>query len=467
MQAAKTRQDDLLQKPPQVEKAYAVWEGQAADARIHIKGDPKQLGEEVPRGFLQVLGGQTLPPQATGSGRYELAQWLTDPKNPLTARVIVNRIWQHHFGKGLVTTPNDFGIRGLPPTHPELLDWLAAQFIKNGWSFKAMHKLILLSSTYQLSSGHDPRNARIDPANHLLWRFDRRRLDAEEIRDALLATSGALDLTMGGRHPFPPEDKFLFTQHKPFGDVYDSQQRSVYLMRQRRQSHPYLDLFDAADPKATTAARSVSTTPLQALFMMNSALVQEQAQRLSARLIAAEGETGARITLAHRLIVGRPPTSEEVREGRKFLDESLSILEQEGMPPEERAAGSLDQLLPRAVEQQRVHLRRLRREGIHEQFRLRASPDAPSDDSFDGLRFVDPVSGHSGASAGRRRSEWGRCQPAGPEEAASPGPREAGHPSVHEWRRLACGYVRSKTSIDGRSWKAGRGGPGSPDAQRP
>jgi hypothetical protein len=173
----------LLQKPPQVEKAYAVWEGQAADGRIHIKGDPKQLGAVVPRGFLHVLGGQTLPPQATGSGRYELAQWLTDPKNPLTARVIVNRIWQHHFGKGLVTTPNDFGIRGLPPTHPELLDWLAAQFIKNGWSFKAMHKLILLSSTYQLSSGHDPRNARIDPANHLLWRFDRRRLDAEEIRD--------------------------------------------------------------------------------------------------------------------------------------------------------------------------------------------------------------------------------------------------------------------------------------------
>src|SRR5262249_28116119 len=151
-----------------------------------------------------------------GSGRYELAQWLTDPKNPLTARVIVNRIWQHHIGKGLVATSNDFGARGQPPTHPELLDWLTTQFIKRGWSFKAMHKLIVLSSTYQLSSGDDPQNARLDPSNSLHWRFERRRLDAEEIRDAMLAASGALDPGMGGRHPFPPEDKFLYTQHKPF-----------------------------------------------------------------------------------------------------------------------------------------------------------------------------------------------------------------------------------------------------------
>src|SRR5262249_17884959 len=157
-----------------------------------------------------------------------------DPNNPLTARVMVNRIWQYHFGKGIVPTPNDFGSRGTAPTHPELLDYLAAQFIKSGWSTKAMHRMIMIWHVYQLASTDNPRNAQIDQNNDLLWRFNRRRLSAEEIRDAMLAASDSLERTMGEAHPFPPESEWHYTQHKQFFAVYDNNRRSVYLMQQRQ-----------------------------------------------------------------------------------------------------------------------------------------------------------------------------------------------------------------------------------------
>ncbi len=335
LQAAKEKQVRLLRTAPEVTKAYAVWEGHAANARIHIKGDPNRPGEAVSRGFLQVLGGQKLTEQAQGSGRSELADWLTDPKNPLTARVVVNRIWQHHFGKGIVQTPNDFGTRGRSPTHPELLDWLATRFREGGQSIKAMHKLIMLSSTYQLSSSDEPGNALIDPSNDCLWRFNGRRLDAEELRDTLLAIGGNLDRSPGRRHPFPPESEFRFTQHKPFSAVYETRQRSVYLMRQRKQAHPYLDLFDANDPKATTPVRPVSTTAIQALFMMNSAFVHEQAGQLADRLIQAKEEDGARIEQAYKLALARPPTGHEVREVKEYLKECQALIRQDGAPGEQ------------------------------------------------------------------------------------------------------------------------------------
>ncbi|MGI8965138.1 MAG: DUF1549 and DUF1553 domain-containing protein, partial [Limisphaerales bacterium] len=162
----------LEANPVIVPVAYAVGEMKSADAKIQKKGDPKNTGDVVPRGFLQVLGGQTLPTEEKGSGRLELAQWLTDPKNPLTARVMVNRIWQHHFGRGLVQTPNDFGKRGTAPTHPELLDFLATKFIESGWSVKGMHKLIVLSRAYQMSSEDNPKNAARDVNNDWLWHFN-------------------------------------------------------------------------------------------------------------------------------------------------------------------------------------------------------------------------------------------------------------------------------------------------------
>ena len=225
--------DELIKTMPAFEKAYAVSEGEPADARIQIKGDPAKLGPAVPRGFLTVLGGQRLPSDETGSGRRALAGWLTDPSNPLTARVLVNRVWQHHFGHGLVRTPNDFGTRGEPPTHPELLDALALRFVDAGWSIKKLHREILLSATYRMGSVEDAESSRKDPENRFLWTFNRRRLDAEEIRDAVLAVSGALDRSPGGTHPFPSEWTWRYTQHKPFVDDYPSLRRSIYLMQQR------------------------------------------------------------------------------------------------------------------------------------------------------------------------------------------------------------------------------------------
>jgi hypothetical protein len=304
--------------------AYAVAEGKARNARIHKRGDPKALGDEVPRRFPEVLGGQRLPAGAKGSGRLELAGWLTDANNPLTARVMVNRIWQHHFGRGLVATPSDFGKQGRRPTHPELLDHLAERFVAGGWSVKALHRLIVLSRAYQMASVDDAHNRSTDPNNELWWRFERRRLSAEEIRDSLLAVSGGLDRSPGGPHPFPPAAKWGFTQHNPFQAVYATDRRSAYLMTQRTRRHPFLALFDGPDPSASTAQRSVTTVPTQALYFLNNPFVHEQADRLAARLLAAEAER--RIDLAHRLAFARPATAQERREAADYLRACAAVL---------------------------------------------------------------------------------------------------------------------------------------------
>src|SRR5258708_15403059 len=262
-------------------QACAVAECRAEDAHILRVGDPKSTGPVAPRNFLTVLGGQALPKDEKGSGRLELAQWITDKRNPLTARVMVNRIWEHHFGKGIVGTPNDFGFRGNAPTHPELLDYLAAKFLESGWSVKAMHRMIMLTEAYQMASTYNPKAAATDARNESLWRFDRRRLDAEEIRDAMLATSGALDTTPAAGHPFPPEVDWHYSQHKPFIAVYETNHRSVYLMQQRIKKQPFLETFDGADPNASTGSRAQSTTGLQALFMMNDPFAFEQADKLA------------------------------------------------------------------------------------------------------------------------------------------------------------------------------------------
>ncbi len=187
---------------------------------------------------------------------------------------MVNRIWQHHFGRGIVATPSNFGVRGEPPSHPELLDWLAARFVAGGWSIKAMHREIVLSATYQLSSDEDTRSAALDPDDRLLWRFPRRRLDAESIRDAMLAVAGRLDPSRPGRHPFPPIEDWHWTQHDAFKTVYPSNHRSVYLMTQRLVKHPFLALFDGPDTNTSTDVRGRSTVPLQALWFLNNPFVR-------------------------------------------------------------------------------------------------------------------------------------------------------------------------------------------------
>ncbi|MGH9847229.1 MAG: PSD1 and planctomycete cytochrome C domain-containing protein, partial [Blastocatellia bacterium] len=267
---------DQQNKPLPFDLAYAVAEAEKIEnVALQQQGDPAKPGPIVPRRFLTVLNGAEIPATDTTSGRRQLAEWIVARNNPLTARVMANRIWLHHFGQGLVPTPNDFGKQGKPPTHPELLDWLASKFIESGWSVKSMHRLIMLSHTYQLASRRGEDALARDANNELLSSFPRRRLDAEAIRDTLLVLGGNLDTTPAGPHPFPPQSEWKFTQHRPFRAVYDSERRSVYLMTQRIQRHPYLAIFDGADPSASTPVRTTSTTPLQALYLLNDAFVHE------------------------------------------------------------------------------------------------------------------------------------------------------------------------------------------------
>jgi hypothetical protein len=341
MEELKTKRERLEDRPPAVEKAFAATEGTSRDAKLHRKGDPKDLGSEIARGFPQVLGGQRLPQDTKSSGRLELANWIADPANPLTARVMANRIWQFHFGKGIVQTPNDFGARGKAPTQPELLDYLAARFVESGWSIKAMHRLVMLSRAYQLAAADHPSNASIDPANDYLWRFNRRRLSAEEIRDSMLAVAGTLDRTMGGEHPFAAESEWRYTQHKPFIAVYPSNKRSVYLMQQRIKRHPLLEIFDGPDPNATTAERPLSTTAIQSLYFMNDPFVHEQADHLAVRVGLAHDEPAARLDYAYQLTLGRPATSDELREGEEYLSQARAQLVATDLPKDQHNRAAL------------------------------------------------------------------------------------------------------------------------------
>jgi hypothetical protein len=300
--------------------AYAVSDGVPANTRLQFRGEPTRLGDEVSRGFLEILGGEKLSPEIKESGRRQLAQWLTSPSNPLTARVMVNRVWLHHFGRGIVPTPNDFGVRGEPPTHPELLDYLATGFMKNGWSLKALHREILLSRAYQLSSSADSVSQQSDSTNRWLWRFQRRRLDAEELRDSLLLFSGDLDLTPGGQHPFPPIPSWGFSQHNPFDATYESRKRSLYLMTQRIKRHPFLALFDGADPNSSTGKRESTTTPSQALFLMNDPFVHQQTIKIAQRLLEKNPDQIECVKQLLILAYSRPATEIELSNARSFLE---------------------------------------------------------------------------------------------------------------------------------------------------
>jgi hypothetical protein len=248
-----------------------------------------------------------------GSGRKQVGDWIV--KSPLAARVMVNRIWEWHFGQGLVRSSNDFGARGEKPTHPELLDWLASKFVESGFSGKAMHRLILSSATYQRASAAP---VAADPDNRLLTHFPRRRLTAEEMRDSLLTASGQLDLTPAEAHPFPAEATWKFSQHNPFNAVYETNKRSAYLMVQRQRRHPFLSLFDGADPNATTAARQTTTVPTQALYFINDPFFHAQADTLAKKL-ASLPDDDTRITASWRILFQRQPTAAETQRTKAFL----------------------------------------------------------------------------------------------------------------------------------------------------
>ncbi len=272
--------------------------------RIYLRGDRANPGEPAPAHFLSILCSSAPPAFSKGSGRLELAEAIADPRNPLTARVMVNRIWQHHFGYGLVRTPSNFGELGERPSHPELLDYLSQRFVESRWSIKAMHREIMLSATYQLSSEYSADNFAADPENRLLWRANRQRLDAESLRDALLAVSGNLDIKMGGA-----PDKL---------DTAANHRRTVYGFVSRRKLDPMLGLFDFANPNGTADQRLVTNVPLQRLFFMNSELVSEQSRSLAERLQSEPDDT-ARIRKAYRLLLGREARAEEIKLGLEYL----------------------------------------------------------------------------------------------------------------------------------------------------
>jgi hypothetical protein len=280
---------------------------QLTNPYVFQRGNPGRRGPEVPRRFLKVLSPAERPAFAEGSGRLELARAIASPSNPLTARVLVNRVWMHHFGQGLVRTPSDFGLRSDPPSHPELLDWLAGEFVRNGWSIKALHRQILLSSTYRQAS-EDRGDARAkDPENLLLWRQNRRRLEFEPLRDSLLAAAGRLDARMGGRGV-------------PIADPPFSTRRSVYSFIDRQNLDAVFRTFDLASPDASSPKRFETTVPQQALYMMNHPFVAEQARALAARAEVADApDDAARVRWLYRHLFGREPSEAEFGRGREFL----------------------------------------------------------------------------------------------------------------------------------------------------
>ncbi|MEE2641601.1 MAG: DUF1553 domain-containing protein [Planctomycetota bacterium] len=312
---------DKLGKEPPYDFVFSVREGDAADSPIHLRGNPENPGKVIPRHFLSTIKPVNEVKIDQGSGRLQLAQWLTEDSHPLTARVLVNRIWAQHFGQGIVTTLDNFGRQGARPSHPQLLDWLAESFIADGWSIKKLHRRIMLTETYQLSSlDGNPGTQNRDPGNRWLWRFSRRRLDAESIRDSILFTSGELNTTQPGAHPLDPWYKTRYNLNNPFHSEYDHDHRSVYLITQRIFRHSILGLFDSPDTNSSTAERPSTTSPAQALFLMNSRFIRRHSNSL-ARLVVDQADTdNARIDWLFNRIYGRSTTESERERLSEFLE---------------------------------------------------------------------------------------------------------------------------------------------------
>ena len=379
-------EDDL---PPPLPAAWALAEDDKPKPTFVLKrGDWQRKQSEISAGYVRVV----TKADPAAKSRLDLAKWVTNPAHPLTARVIVNRLWQHHFGRGLVATPNDFGTRGEKPTHPELLDWLAAELVqpdrkkgarsstsplegevgetkssregggsnnpppattsgrddlplKGGgvqqakpWSLKRLHKLMVLSATYRQISDTRPSAAaaKLDPENKLLWRMNRRRLEGEAVRDAMLAAAGTLNRQTGGasvKVPLEPEVyDLLFTEDEPVGlwrvtpDPAQHTRRSLYLFAKRNVRQPLLEAFDQPDTLGSCAVRGVSTFAPQALILMNGPLAQEHSRRMAARLMATGTTPDEWITAAYRRALGRPPTADEAKTLAKFLDEQTKLI---------------------------------------------------------------------------------------------------------------------------------------------
>ncbi len=337
----KARQERLLQElkkheglKPTVPTAMALQEtGKAPKTFVLKRGELRNPGDEVQASWPTILTPGLRPEPApvkspssrTTGRRSALAEWIASKNHPLTARVMVNRLWQHHFGRGIVATPSDFGVRGAAPSHPKLLDWLATEFVANDWSVKKMHRIMLMSATYQQGTNADPASVKKDQENNLCARMNRLRVEGEIIRDSLLAVSGRLNPKMGGPGvfpPLPPEAANVGNQWKASPDATDHVRRSIYIFARRNLRFPFLEPFDVPDSNQSCPQRERSTTAPQALALLNASDVSAAAKALAARLQKEASTNDKRIARAYRLTLGRTPTDAELRLAREFLLES-------------------------------------------------------------------------------------------------------------------------------------------------
>jgi hypothetical protein len=311
-----------------------------ANSRINIRGEVKDLGAEVARGVPVVLAfDRTAKFDTEHSGRSQLASWLVSRENPLTARVMVNRIWAHLIGRGIVESVDNFGALGDEPTHPELLDHLAIRFMSQGWSVKKMIKEIMMSRTYQMSTAHQEAGYSADPDNRLLWRMNRRRLEAESIRDSILAVSGKLNLERPKGSLV--EDNGAVEIGRKRGAVTQDystfMHRSIYLPIVRSRVPEVLSVFDVADPSLIVGQREVTTVATQALFMMNNPLVIQQSTETAKRVLKeAAANDDERLRYAYRLILGRSPTSEQRERSMSYLKQIEKLVAENNSSAEEK-----------------------------------------------------------------------------------------------------------------------------------
>ncbi|HSI65484.1 MAG TPA: PSD1 and planctomycete cytochrome C domain-containing protein, partial [Candidatus Saccharimonadia bacterium] len=326
MQSALMEMEDKTPDPPSL---MGVADGAVTRTLpIHIRGSYLTLGKEIERGFPKVMRVSFTKPvfPAKQSGRLELARWMASTEHPLTARVMANRIWRWHFGRGIVGTPDNFGILGDKPSHPALLDWLARNFMENGWSVKDMHRVLMKSSVYQMASMHpsagqpssSPDPALVDPENKLLWRANLQRLEAEQIRDALLASSGSLSLEMGGKTVPLRNREFVFNHTSKDATTYESPRRALYLPIIRNNLYDLLEQFDFPDPTMPTGSRNATVVAPQALIMLNSPLAMKSAEKLATKLLEQNSSDTVRVQSAYEALYARTATPQEEQRALTF-----------------------------------------------------------------------------------------------------------------------------------------------------
>jgi cytochrome c553 len=328
--AIEKERKELEAATPDLPRAMGVQESaKIANLPIHLRGSHWTLGEEVPRRFPRAIAGDNQTPVPDGqSGRLQLAEWLTRADHPLTSRVMANRIWRGHFGRGIVPSMDNFGRLGEAPTNQPLLDWLALRFVEQGWSIKQMHRTIMLSSTYQMSSNYDAHAAEADPENTLLWRNSRRRLEAEAIRDAVTAVTGVIDMTPGGTMLSQKDREYVSNTSRRGGADYDLPRRAVYLPVVRSSMYEMFQAFDLPDPSTPNGDRNSTVVAPQALFLMNATLVLKSTHDMAAKLLEESGvDDAARVREVYERALGRPPAASDVDRALTFVAQVEKAME--------------------------------------------------------------------------------------------------------------------------------------------